>query len=855
MVGMLLERDHVLAEIDTLAQAAAEGAGKVVFVIGEAGIGKTSVLRAARERTDAVLRPVWTACEDVSSPEALTVLRELPEIDGDLLNNAHDGGSRLSLFRDTLERLSQTPTILFVEDLHWADDGSIDFIRYAGRRIEGLPLLLVISSRNEEQSARSRIVRAAGDLPPSSRCRFDLDRLSSMAVGQLAAAQGKIGSSIHEMTDGNPLLVTELLANSGSRTHTIDELVVGRASLLPNEARAFLDYCSIIPRRVSIEQIEASGASDEHVQTCIDCGLLLPDGDGIAFRHELTRHAIEASLTPLRRRQLHSGELERLDRIGASAARRLHHAISSGNRARIEELAPIAAEQAARLGAHGEAAQAWGAMLSANDPPDDPLPCERYAFELHMFGELPQAIWWQKHALSLHIKARDQRRRGDCLRFLSRLHYLNGERAAADRNVAEAVATLEPLGGSPELALAYATAAQLKMLDDSNSEAIRWSELALAIAEDLGREDILSTTLINYGTALQFSDFERAVETLDHSIELGKRSGADEHVARAYINKGWMYLSRPSYAEAVPIFREGIEFCREHDLVNFPLYMRGGVALSLLSLGQWDEALEEASAVLAQPANTALTGNPSIRALATLLIRRGTTGADELIARLRDHDMQGRETPRFNSYAKIVAEQAWTRGEGVAEARDVLREAFGQLRPDGRPWDAAGLWFWNRKLGVPLPPPADMPTPFALFAAGDVEAAAAAMRELGLCFNEALILVEGSADQAARGLAILDQLGAEATAARVRADLLERGIRKGTRGPRATTRGNQHGLTKRELDVLRWIDSGMSNKEIAGKLFVSPKTVDHHVSAILAKTETKTRGEAAALARRDSLLE
>ena len=88
----------------------------------------------------------------------------------------------------------------------------------------------------------------------------------------------------------------------------------------------------------------------------------------------------------------------------------------------------------------------------------------------------------------------------------------------------------------------------------------------------------------------------------------------------------------------------------------------------------------------------------------------------------------------------------------------------------------------------------------------------------------------------------------------MRADLAARGIRKGTRGPRASTRSNQHGLTRRELDVLREIDSGMSNKEIANKLFVSPKTIDHHVSAILAKTATRTRGEAAALARREDLL-
>jgi len=850
---MLLERDHVLGELGSLAAEAAEGRGRIAFVVGEAGIGKTSVLRAAQERFGATIRTIWTACEDISSAEAFTVLRELPDISGSLIDTATGGGSRLALFRDTLDQLVQVPTVLFIEDLHWADDGSIDFIRYAGRRIEELPLLVVISSRNDEQVARGRLVRAAGDLAPSARSRFDLDRLSSVAVGQLAAAQGQIGSRVHQVTDGNPLLVTELLANSGSRSHTIDDLVADRASNLSPEARAFLEFCSVIPRRVSIEQIEASGATDEHIQACIEGGLLLPDGDGLAFRHELTRHAIEDGLTPLRKRQLHADELERLDRVGASAARRLHHAIASANRERIVELAPVAAEQAARLGAHGEAVQALGAMLSAADPLDDPLPCERYAFELHMIGRLPEAIEWQQRVIELQKRGGDQLKLGDALRFLSRLRYMNGERSLADLAAIEAVSVLEPLGETAELAHAYSTRAQLAMLTDRNEEAVGWSELANPIAEKLGRLDILATSLNNHGTALQYSDFERGLALLNRSLELGNQTGSQEHVARAHINKSWLYLMRPRSREALPVLSEGIEYCADHELAAWEQYLRGGRALANVDLGNWEDAQVEAQSVLVHPAATTLVRNAAARAMAMLLVRQGMPGVEFQLADLREHGAKGNEAPRFNSYVLIMAERAWTNGEGLDEASTLLREAFDQLTPDGRPWDAGAMWYWSCKLGKAFDFPKNAPEPFALLNRGKIAEAAEAMHALDLVFEEALILIDGDEEEATRGLTILDQLGAEATASRARVELAERGIRKGTRGPRASTRSNQYGLTRRELDVLREIEGGLSNKEIANKLFVSPKTIDHHVSSILAKTESKTRGEAAALARREQL--
>lgn len=860
---MLLERDDIVAQLDGLAGQALDGHGCVVFVVGEAGIGKTSVLRAIAERLGerlgerpaGRLRLLWSACEDLSTAEALTLLRDLTVVDGDALDRATDKGSRLTLFGDTLARLATVPTVLLIEDLHWADDGSIDFIRYIGRRVVDLPLMLIVSARNEDQAARSRLARAATDLPPTIRHRFDLERLSPVAVGRLAAARGLIGSAIHEVTGGNPLLVAELLAAGGRRSASIDDIVVGRADRLDDAARAFLDYCAIIPRRVSLEQIDDAAVPDAVIAACAETGLLLADGTGLAFRHEITRRAVEDALSPLRRAQLHRRELARLDRAGASAARRLHHAIGAGDRPRIEELAPLAAAQASRLGAHREAANAWAALLEREEPAGDPRQFELYAFELHVTGEMARAIAWQQRALAIHVETGDTLRQGDGLRFLSRLHYLNGERGRAEERGAQAIAMLAGYPTTPELALAYANLAHLAMLADDATEAVRWSERALPIARRLGRDDILATVLNNYGTAIQYDDFDRGLDLLDQSIALGRGSGSEEHVARAYTNKCWSLMQARHLGEAVAVQDEGIDYCRERDLETWLDYMTGGQALTLLGLGRWDEAEHLARSVVVDRSNTHLMRNPAVRALALLRIRRGHDDPDPLVAELRAHMENGREAPRFASMALIVAERAWTDDAVPDDALALLDMAARLAASASSPWDRGALWSWQLRLGASVPPPAGLAGCHAALAAGDITAAAADCRAHAMPFDEAMMLILGDAAQTAAGLAILDRLGAAATTARARATLAARGLRRGARGPRASTRANSFGLTRRELDVLAAIDKGWTNKEIGERLFVSAKTVDHHVSAILGKIDARTRGEAAALARSHGLID
>ncbi len=166
------------------------------------------------------------------------------------------------------------------------------------------------------------------------------------------------------------------------------------------------------------------------------------------------------------------------------------------------------------------------------------------------------------------------------------------------------------------------------------------------------------------------------------------------------------------------------------------------------------------------------------------------------------------------------------------------------------------LLVWRRRAGIEEAVAVRVPTVYELELAGEAERAAEWWAATGCPYEAALALAD-SDDEAAlrRALETLRSLGARPAAAIVLRRLRELGVRGISRGPRPTTRSNPAQLTNRELEVLHLVAEGLRNVEIARRLFLSPRTVGHHVSAILRKLGVATRGEAAAAAARLDLLE
>jgi len=859
----LLERQNLIDRLQALLADAMRGNGRVAALSGEAGIGKSALVRAFADLAADNIRVLWGACEDLVTPEPLGPLREIARSADWNLDGAIRQGGRLAAFSEARDVFDQAgkASLLVIEDLHWADDATVDFIRFLGRRIANAHILLVLTARDDVQQGRARLRRSLADIPADNVVRIDVPLLTEAAVTDLAFAAGLDAAAIYRLTAGNAFYVTELVRGAGSAIlpASVNDAVLSRADRLSATARNVLDAVSIFPRRAEIAFVSAMLEREclAEIEECAAAGMLTTAGEACSFRHEVARRAIEGVLSPGRRRTLNAKALAVLRDGGAAATRLAHHAREAHDSAAVRKYAPIAGQEASRLGAHREAVDHFRTALAhANTFGLDERAAlyERFAFECHLVGRTKEAISAQRSALELHRATGDRTREGDSLRWLSRMSYLDGNRIEADRFGQQAVALLEALPAGAELAMAYSNLSQLAMLGTAQDEAVTYGSKAIALAEPaaLNKPEIICHALNNVGAALQWRDPERARRQLDRSLEIALANNFSEHAARTYTNRGWLEYNLLADVEAKVWFDAGIAYCIERNLDTWRDYMRGCLAEVHLRQGRWDDAAATAHLVLANDDAAPLARYPANLALAKLRTRRGDP-ADDLLIELAGFLETGMELQRLAPYAALMAERAWLKLFDREAAIALLGRAK-LLAPDVRMIPEI-LW-WQRLLGVDTGTldTSDMLRPYDLIFAGDGQAAARHWQGLGSQYEQALSLLEGGHEAQRSALQLFEGLGATAARARMRDLLRLEGVRIAPRGPRATTRSNPWGLTTRQIDVLRLIDQGRSNSQIASTLFISAKTVDHHISAILDKLDARSRGEAAAIARNSRLI-
>lgn len=858
----LLERDEALALLaGALADVPTRG-GCVVAISGEAGLGKSALVRrfTAGQRGARVL---LGACDALFAPHPLGPLRDVArQTGGALLSALAIGSPREQVFAAALDELDAGPTtILVVEDVHWADEATLDFLKHVGRRIARLRAVLVITFRDDAVDARHPLRFVLGDLSRDVLRRIELEPLSSAAVASLARRAGRPASDLHATTGGNPFFVTEALAAAGDRTPaSIRDAVLARLSGLSPTARELADVASIVPGRVEAALLRevALGAAPE-LEACARTGMVVGDDGSLSFRHEYARRAVEDSLPPLRRRELHARVLACLAaRPGGSApARLVHHADGAGDADAVLRYAPSAAAQAASLGAHREAAKHYeaalrhGARLAPRERADL---LDRVGYEHYLTSDSAAGHAARVEALALWRSLGDRLREGDCLRWLSRLEWFLGRKQDADRHAAEAVERLEPLGPTRELAMACSNRSQLHMLANENAEAIDWGRRAVALAERLGDDEVLSHALNNVGSA-RFGESDDGFAELERSLGIALERGYGEHAARAYTNLSTSAISRRVYDVAHRYLDEGIRYCESRDHDAWTHYMRAWRARMRFEHTEWDRALEDAQWVLERGGHVAVHRIPALVVVGRVYARRGDARATAVLDEAVELARATGEPQRICPAAAGRAELAWLQGDAALALR-IAAEALPLTARQRNPWPATELAYWILRAGGEPPAPAASAasrraTAFSLQSESDAAAAATEWERLG-CTYEAAVARAESADEAAQRAALrtFEALGAEPMAAIVRRALHARGVRGLARGARAATRANPHGLTTRELQILALVEGGLGNPGIAKRLHLSPKTVEHHVGAILGKLGASSRGEAAAAARR-----
>lgn len=881
----LLEREAALRTAFDAIALSRQGRGSTLLVAGEAGVGKSTLIKHLLARLDPSQRVFQGGCEDLFSPRPLGPLRDMALAHDKSLLEAVQGAvsaeAAFSAFLGVLAGAGPSSVVVF-EDMHWADGATLDLVRYLARRIARLPVLLVLSYRDDEVGPVHPLHQVLADLPPWGVERLVLKPLSASAVAELAACAGRPNDGLYAATGGNPFYLTEILASGVVDAYhgvpsTVRDAVHTRLSRLSAAQREVLEALCVVPGRVDVWLVNALAPDRPAVDACIDRGVLVTQDGSLAFRHELARRAIADGLSPAERRARHARLLETLCAPPAGVAapplsRLVHHAAEAGQADRVLELAPRAASEAARLGAHREAALQLGAAL-------------RFAAGagLALLAQLHES-WSYEAGLSLGIDAQvvDARHRaialwrevgridkvGLNLRWLSRLHWYQGDSVGAERYANEAVATLEPLPPGSELAWAYSVRSQLYMLQDRTDLAVQWGERAISLARHLDEAEILCHALNNVGTAEMFAGRPGGLAKLEQSLALARQGGFHEQAARVYTNVSEHAVVFKDYARAETWLAEGIEFDRQHDLDAWTHYLVGWLAQLRLEQGRLEEAERIAEEVLATPRLTAVMRLPALTVLAKVHTRRGEADAAELIDAALAIALPTGEVQRIAPLVSARAEAAWLRGDPTAclAALEVLRDLPGA---GVNAWEAGEIATWRRRAGdASLEVPAHTAAPWRLELDGDPRAAAQAWLALGAPNQAALALLaaaqaqgpEASLGPLSEALEISEQIGAKLIAARVRALAEERGLQaalpdpKRRPGVRLRQAPRWRGLSGREQQVLGHLAQGLNNAEIAAELGVALRTAEHHVSAVLGKLSASSRSEAVALAREAGLV-
>jgi DNA-binding CsgD family transcriptional regulator len=743
--------------------------------------------------------------------------------------------------------------------VHWADGATLDLVRFLARRVTTLRLVLVISFRDDELAATHPLAVTLGDLenyPAVSR--IELAALTLPAVATLAAGSGLNAEQLHQVTGGNPFFVTEVLAGGPAALtrkglpRSISEAVCGRLGRLSAKARETVHAVAVCGPRADVALLakmypEARTALHE----CLGAGVLIAEGDVVGFRHELARRATVAQIPDFDRIDLHRRALAVLAESPTdpnTLAALAFHADEAGENEATIRYGIAAAERAASLGANREAASLYALALRRADKnavEDRVVWLERHAFACYLCGQADPAAASLREAIALRRKLGDRLEEGDNLRWLSRLLQPLGRAAEAIDAAHASLRLLEDLGPSPQLAWSLINMAHISALA-LDPVCADYAARAHALAAEIGdaavdiraRGYTALTAVFNTGTGWDEleSVWREALST----------EGLEEHAGVLGVLIYWYAVLRCELARAERYLAEASRFCDDRDLGMFSSLLTAASTLAALHSGDWDHAAVIAEQIITRPE---LSPQHRILPLVTLTLlraRRGQPPAGPTQGAAVDSARPG-DLVHLGAVWAARAEVAWLAGDdeqAVAEAQAGL--ACSPEHAD--PWQTGQLYRWVRLAGGTIEGANRDPlTPFDLEVNGQWQCATEAWTARGCSYEAALAQLGGDAPAVNSALATFRRLGAKAAARRAQqrlAALRERAPR--TR--QADRDSDPHSLTGRQRQVFDLLAAGLSNPEIAAELHISPKTVGHHVEAILAKLGVQNRTHAVAYA-------
>ena len=321
----LYERGPQLAALSEYLEDTRDGTGAFALVGGEAGAGKSALVSAFL--AEVAVPVVAGVCDGTLTPRPLGPVIEIAaqlEVDAAL--------ARDELFAAILIALGRQSTVVLVEDLHWADDATADFLLYVGRRLERVPALLIGTYRDDEIRSNAAPTRLIGELARLGVARrVPVGSLTESGVVSMVAGSGLDAAEVFRQTSGNPFFVTECLAAASTSPGTVRDVVLARTARLSARGRRALDVASQLGLRFDADVlIEACGADADGIDDCVEQSMLMTFGAELGFRHELSRSVIATEIPPTRRATVNRAILRVLEhRRGVDVARLADHAAAA----------------------------------------------------------------------------------------------------------------------------------------------------------------------------------------------------------------------------------------------------------------------------------------------------------------------------------------------------------------------------------------------------------------------------------------------------------------------------------------------------------------------------------------------
>ena len=846
-----LERERPLQRLGELVEQAGEGEGRIALIRGEAGIGKTSVVRALTRRLAVQAHVLWGSCDDLLAPRPLGPIVDMSFEEPRLVDalTADDANSVLSTLMELFTRALR-PTVAVFEDVHWADGATLDLLTSLGRRIDRTHTLLVMTFR-EKIPAGHQLGVVLGDLPKSFVENIELGPLSREAVRRLAGDED-LANRVWGLSDGNPFLVTELLRHTQDEVSTsVTDTINSQVMRLTAKGERLVKLTSVVPGRLELGLLdEIDPGLRESIGEAEDAGLLELTADALTFRHELARTAVESALTEPLRRELHREMLAAGERLGLDSARLAHHARLAVDVDAMVRWLPDAARQAAARLSHREVIT----LMKALEPHLEMLPVDVRADLMELWAAEEQfadgeGLQHAMTAVALRRQLGDASGVGIGLVRASRSAWAGADFVRAAELAEEAVAVLEHVGGE-DLALAYAQLARVALQNLDGELGLQFSEQALALAPGPSQARALALTIA--GACKNIMSYPDGSEMLVEAADIAESLGLAWELQRARGNLIETALSAKDVEQAQLLNGRALTSV-DHDIGTslWSVMMAANISAAIGDYEAAEQALNELVDSDRLPASLRWF---SAGALTKVLVRRGAAEAGSAVKRLWDRAPAFGQMQDLVQAATVSAEYHWVFRQRDDLAAQRSLEIFEHATAGRDQWAIGelALWLWLDGHLDAIPDQAAPPVRWL----GDNqwERAAEWFADRGVPFEHAVALSLGGPDARLEALRVAQRIGARALAARLRNELRADGVTGIPRGPRQATRGSPLGLTPRQDEVLMLLAEGLANAEIADRLFISLRTVENHVSAILAKLGVANRDEALAVAAEDGAL-